>query len=109
MSVSAAPVLHVPDEPTARADGWLAAVLDGSDLERVLGDENDGVTAWLWSRWRSLASAGLNEDDLRVIVLGYRREIWLWLAGERTWAQCCSGLIGRIDRRSVGGGGGISA
>ena len=33
------------------------------------------------------------------IVADYRREIWLWLAGERTWAQCCSGLIGRITRR----------
>jgi hypothetical protein len=37
-------------------------------------------------------------------VLGYQREIWLWLAGERTWAQCCSGLIGRINRRLAGGG-----
>jgi hypothetical protein len=41
----------------------------------------------------------MSEDDLARIVVEYRREIWLWLAGERTWAQCCSGLIGRIDRR----------
>ena len=47
----------------------------------------------------ALASAGVDEDELGLIVLGYRREIWLWLAGERTWAQCCSGLIGRITRR----------
>ena len=32
--------------------------------------------------------------------------VWLWLAGERTWAQCCSGLIGRINRRVAGGGDG---
>ena len=30
------PVLHVPDEPAARAEGWLAAVLDGRELEDVL-------------------------------------------------------------------------
>lgn len=89
---------HVPDEPTVRAERWLAAVLDGQELETVLRDA-DGVVAWLWTRWRYLASAGLDEDELGAIVLGYRREVWLWLAGERTWAQCCSGLIGRITRR----------
>ena len=101
MTVVAAPVLHVPDEPTVRAEGWLAAVLDGEDLERVLL-RDDGVVPWLWSRWRTLAAAGLSEDDLGSIVLGYRREVWLWLAGERTWTHCCSGLIGRITRR-IGG------
>ena len=104
MTVSAVPVLHVPDEPTSRAEEWLAAVQDGRDLDAVLTGGGDGVTAWLWSRWRALAATGLNEKDLAMIVLGYRREIWLWLAGERTWAQCCSGLIGRINRRLDGGG-----
>jgi hypothetical protein len=98
------PVLHVPDEPAVLAEGWLAAVLDGRELDGVLGDEDGGVTAWFWSRWRALASVGLSEQGLGQIVLGYRREIWLWLAGERTWAQCCSGLIGRINRRLAGGG-----
>jgi hypothetical protein len=98
MTVATAPVLHVPDEPTARAEAWLAAVVDGQALADVLSAE-DGVAAWLWSRWRSLAGLGVSEEDVRAMVLEYRREIWLWLAGERTWAQCCSGLIGRIARR----------
>jgi hypothetical protein len=98
LTVATVPVLHMPDEPTARAERWLAAVLEGRELEDVLTEE-DGVVAWLWSRWRALAAAGVNEDELGLIVGGYRREIWLWLAGERTWAQCCSGLIGRITRR----------
>jgi hypothetical protein len=46
-----------------------------------------------------LESAGLDRARFVAIVVGYKREIWLWLMGERTWAQCCSGLIGRIDRR----------
>ncbi len=92
-------MLHVPDEPVALAQRWLADVVDGIELETVLcGDE--GIVDWLWFRWRSLASAGLERDDLAQIVSGYRREMWLWLAGERTWAQCCSGLIGRINRRT---------
>jgi hypothetical protein len=93
------PVLHVPDEPTARAERWLAAVLDGQALDETLGGP-DGVTDWLWTRWRSLASIGWSEADLCQLVLDYQRELWLWLAGERTWAQVCSGLIGRISRRA---------
>jgi hypothetical protein len=41
----------------------------------------------------------MTRDDLALVVTNYQREIWLWLAGERTWAQSCSGLIGRITRR----------
>jgi len=95
------PVLHMPDEPTGRAARWLAGVLDGRSLDTVL-TEDDGVVPWLWTRWRSLASAGMSEAAFEQIVLAYRREIWLWLAGERTWVQCCSGLIGRISRRLAG-------
>jgi hypothetical protein len=99
LSAVVAPVLHVPDEPFARAEEWQGAVVaQGRPLEEVLSAD-DGLASWLWSRWRSLTSVGLSEDEFTRIVLGYRREIWLWLAGERTWAQCCSGLIGRINRR----------
>jgi hypothetical protein len=99
LTVTTAPVLHVPDEPLAHGEAWWGAVVEqGRDLKAVLTEE-DGLALWLWSRWRSLASVGMCEDDLARIVVEYRREIWLWMAGERTWVQCCSGLIGRIDRR----------
>ncbi len=92
------PRLHVPEEPVERKVGWLHTVLDGRELNEVLVAE-DGIVPWLWSRWRVLAVAGMSEEGFGPIVLAYRRELWLWLAGERTWGQCCSGLIGRIDRR----------
>ncbi len=95
---TAPPTLHVPDEPTARADAWLAAIADGAALADVLSGEN-GLIEWLWSRWSSLDAAGLSHDEFAAIVLAYRRELWLWLAGERTWVQSCSGLVGRITRR----------
>jgi len=101
LTVSATPVLHMPDEPIVRADGWLSVVLDGGDLEDVVTGA-DGIAAWFWARWRTLSSAGVSEEDFGQNVLGYRREIWLWLAGERTWSQCCSGLIGRVSRRIAG-------
>jgi hypothetical protein len=96
--VTSLPALHVPDEPTVRAEGWLASVLDGEDLVAVLRGE-DGLVQWLWSRWSILGQVGLTPDEFEQIVVGYRREIWLWLAGERVWTQCCSGLLGRISRR----------
>ena len=34
LTVAGAPVLHLPDEPTVRAEGWLAAVLDGAGPRR---------------------------------------------------------------------------
>jgi hypothetical protein len=99
LSVDVLPDLHLPDEPVVRAEAWTHAVVgEGQDLEEVL-TAADGLVPWLWMRWRALASAGMSEEELAQVVLDYRREIWLWLAGERTWAQCCSGLIGRIGRR----------
>jgi hypothetical protein len=100
LTVTSLPTLHVPDEPTVRAEAWLAAVLDGDDLVTVLRAE-DGLAAWLWSRWSALGPAGVTRDEFGQIVEGYRREIWLWLAGERIWTQCCSGLVGRIGRRTA--------
>ena len=90
------PQLHVPDEPVVMKPVWRDAVLDGADLAEIV---TGGVAGWLWSRWRALESAGFTEAGFERLVGDYRREIWLWLVGDRTWEQCCSGLIGRIGRR----------
>jgi hypothetical protein len=92
------PVLHIPDEPSGQRDLWYVAVLDGTPLDEVVQGEG-GVAEWLWRRWRVLERAGVSAKDFVTTVGGYRRELWLWLAGERTWAQCCSGLTGRLTRR----------
>lgn len=93
-----APSLHFPDEPIERRMVWRGAVLDGTPLPTVVAGPAS-IAEWLFSRWQALGAAGVDEDALASIALGYRRELWLWLAGERTWRQCCSGLIGRISRR----------
>lgn len=91
--------LHLPDEPVARREVWYRSALDRGDLDEVVLGA-DGVTGWLWHRWRILESSGLDRPRFDRLVTGYRREIWLWLAGERTWAQCCAGLVGRVERRT---------
>ena len=101
MSATVVPDLHLPDEPVALAADWTDAVVsEGRGLEEVL-TAADGLVPWLWSRWRTLGAAGMSQEELARVVVDYRREIWLWLAGERTWAQCCAGLIGRVGRRLV--------
>ena len=94
----AVPRLHVPDEPVSRREVWRAAALDGVAFDEVLTGD-DGVSAWLWPRWSVLAGSGIDRPVFDRIVLGYRRELWLWLLGDRIWDQCCAGLIGRISRR----------
>jgi hypothetical protein len=91
-----APRLHVPSEPDR--ERWARRAMQSATLDEVI-EKEDGIAPWLWERWRVLESAGLDWVRFLAIVTGYRRELWLWLLGERTWAQCCSGLIGRIDRR----------
>ena len=79
-----------PTSPRLGPQAWLAAVLDGRRPRRVLA--RDGrvgrVVVVPLEPWRGRPQRARSS---RRIVLGYRREIWLWLAGERTWAQCCSG------------------
>jgi hypothetical protein len=92
------PVLHLPEEPAGLRRSWHATVAGGTPLADVIAGD-DGIAAWLWRRWRVLAGAGIDAKTFDGIVLSYRREIWFWLEGDRTWAQCCSGLIGRVARR----------
>ncbi len=98
---AAAPRLHVPDEPVTKRTTWRDRVLGGEQLESVVTGPG-GIAEWLFGRWRVLITVGVDEEEFSSIALGYRREIWLWLMGERTWEQCCSGLIGRVGRRSGG-------
>lgn len=88
--------LHVPSEPDASA--WRRRVLHSATLDEII-EKEEGIAAWLWDRWRVLERHGMDRPAFVDVVSGYRREIWLWLMGERTWAQCCSGLAGRTERR----------
>src|ERR1700722_2117463 len=45
LTVTAPPSLHLPDEPTARAARWRAAIADGADLVTTLSAA-DGVAEW---------------------------------------------------------------
>jgi hypothetical protein len=97
--MSGLPRLHVPDEPIAARHVWRDRVLAGEELDVVVTGDG-GIADWFFGRWRVVTTVGLDQPAFVSLVGGYRRELWLWLVGERTWEQCCAGLIGRIGRRA---------
>jgi hypothetical protein len=93
-------VLAIPDEPTALRAGTLMVIEGDPEKGRALVAEGGWIAGPLWEAWGSeLTGAGIGPDRFRDIVAGYDRELWLWLLGERTWAQCADGLAGRVRRR----------
>lgn len=101
MSTTACPLtLPVPEEPDDRRLAWRDEILGGAAHEPVWRGD-DGVGAWLWARWgNDLEPAGMDRDAFVDVVVGYRRELWLWLVGDRTWSQMLAGLAGRVRRRA---------
>ena len=90
--------LEQPDEPSTCASdcatpSWGADWRDGFTDDICVG-------VWLWERWRpALEPAGMDREPFVDVIIGYRRELWLWLAGERLWEQFIVGLAGRVARR----------
>jgi hypothetical protein len=87
------------DEPTEMRDGLRTTILDGAGWrEGFSSDICIGV--FLWERWRpALEPAGMDREAFVDVVIGYGRELWLWLMGERQWDEFIVGLAGRVHRR----------
>lgn len=84
------------DEPVQWRQAWWAAEHTGVEPEDLVM----AITAEAWTVWgRVLTSVGVDRSWLATVVGGYRRELWLWLVGERTWEQTSAGLAGRVTRR----------
>jgi hypothetical protein len=92
--------LALPPEPVdLRARTRKLAEQDPTAAIAMLG-EGEWILGRLWERWGSaLGPVGIGRERLRQIAVDYRRELWLWVMGERTWDQCAGGLLGRVRRR----------
>jgi hypothetical protein len=94
--------LDHPDEPVDMRDALRDALLAGTDWRDGFSDDVC-VGVWLWERWRpALEPVGMDREAFVDVIISYRRELWLWLMGERQWDQCVSGLAGRVARRLPG-------
>jgi hypothetical protein len=92
--------LAVPPEPV-RLRARTRALAEQAPAEALARVADGRWLAWpLWRLWGpELRRAGLARAAFGRIVAGYDRELWLWVMGERTWAQCAGGLAGRVRRR----------
>jgi len=87
------------DEPVDIRIGLRQALLEGADWHGGFSSDIS-IGIFLWERWRpALEPAGMDREAFIDVVIGYGREIWLWLMGERQWDELVTGLAGRVNRR----------
>jgi hypothetical protein len=92
--------LPLPAEPVALRARTRALAERAPAEGAALIDGGEWIADTLWSCWGpALEEAGMRRAQLVQIAIDYRMELWLWVMRERTWAQCMSGLRGRVLRR----------
>jgi hypothetical protein len=94
-----APKMELPEEPVDIKEGLRGALLAGQKWRDGLSDEIC-IVLWLWGLWRpALEPSGMTREEFVDLVSDDRRELWLWLMGERQWFPFITGLAGRVVRR----------
>jgi hypothetical protein len=102
--LSTEPTLPLPEEPVELRARVRALVEEAPARGAALIDEGEWIADPLWERWGPLLEpAGMSRARFLQVVAGYRRELWLWVMGERTWAHSAGGLAGRLRRRLPAG------
>ena len=97
--VDGGPRLEFPEEPVDLKAGLRDALLDGADWRDGFSDDIC-IGLWLWGKWQpALEPAGCTREEFVDAVVAYKRELWLWLAGDRQWLPFLTGLAGRVVRR----------
>ncbi|MDA8343262.1 MAG: hypothetical protein M0007_13715 [Actinomycetota bacterium] len=102
IEVAGGPRLELPTEPLDLKVVLRRAML-GVEARSGTSDayvDETCLGAWLWSRWQPvLEPRGCTREQCIDIVAGLRREVVLWLLGDRAWPQLVSSLAGRVSRR----------
>jgi hypothetical protein len=99
VEVDGGPRLELPEEPVDVKASLRDALLEGHDWREEFADDMC-LAIWLWSLWQpALEPYGMSREDFFDQVIAFRRELWLWLIGDRQWLQYVTGLAGRVVRR----------
>ncbi|HXW38195.1 MAG TPA: hypothetical protein VEJ44_00760 [Acidimicrobiales bacterium] len=99
VEVDGGPRLELPEEPVDVKSSLRDALLAGRDWREGFADDVC-LAVWLWKLWRpALEPFGMTREDFVDHVVADRRELWLWLIGDRQWLQFVTGLAGRVVRR----------
>jgi hypothetical protein len=92
--------LEPPPEPTELREQTWALARQSPDRAHELLAEGEWLADVLWEAWEGeLASVGATRADLVARLATARRELWLWLAGERTWPEAAELVGGGVLRR----------
>lgn len=98
--MSGPPELPLPEEPVELRRRTRALAQEAPERAAALIDAAEWIADPLWARWGELLEpAGMSRARFCEVAAGYRRELWLWVMGERTWEQSAGGLAGRVRRR----------
>ncbi|HEV2368454.1 MAG TPA: hypothetical protein VGR90_01185 [Acidimicrobiales bacterium] len=88
-----------PAEPVDLKAHWRAtAEADPAGMRAALADPAP-LVEWMWARWGpELETDGADEGSLARAATALDREVWLWVMGERQWAELAALLYGRSVR-----------
>jgi len=99
---SAGSVPPSPPEPTELRHRTRSEAGEDPAGTRDRLAEGDWITGWLWTAWApELEPAGVGRDQLRHEAGRWSRELWLWVMGERQWAEVCALVYGGLLRRAA--------
>jgi hypothetical protein len=97
--VEGSPRLELPEEPVEMKEDLRATLLAGADWRKGFSDDIC-VGLWLWRHWQpALEPYGFGREEFIDAVVAFRRELWLWLMGDRGWIPFVTGLAARVIRR----------
>ena len=83
--VEGAPKLELPEEPLPSRWGCGMHCSPGKNWRDGFSDDIC-IGLWLWSRWQPALEPGrVRREDFVDVVMPTRRELWLWLLGDRQW------------------------
>jgi len=89
-----------PPEPTELRHRTRSEAREDPARTRVRLAEGEWITEWLWSAWAAeLEPSGVRRDQLRQEAGRWARELWLWVMGERQWAEVSALIYGGLLRR----------
>ena len=102
--------LSLPEEPVELRRRTRALIEQDPTEGAAVVDAGSWIADPLWGSWGpALEAAGMDRGRFDEVVAGYHREPWLWVMGERSWAQAGGGLLGRVQRRLPSPGAGAGA
>lgn len=101
---AAGSVLPSPPEPTELRHRTRSEAGEDPARTRARLAEGEWITEWLWSAWAAeLEPSGVSRDQLRQEAGRWSRELWLWVMGERQWAEVGALIYGGLLRRVAPG------